>query len=92
MMDGKGKLMGAMGSYNSSAAGDPMSMPGMVAPDKGFELKSGSKGKSSGPAPAIVQHLSDKPTLGAPESESPSMESEEGVVEPGEGFEKEPVA
>jgi hypothetical protein len=86
---GKSKLMGAMAARSPEGVA-PMAGD-MGGASKGFEMKPGSKGRSSGPCLPL--------STGAPEGHSllPSVESEAGedegaIEEPGEGFEDKPVA
>jgi hypothetical protein len=87
--EGKNKLMSSRSAYQS-AAGQVPAMPGVVPPGKGFELKSGSNGRSSGAALPIYQGPGDGPTMGKPQSEvgpsDDSAEDEAHIVEPDQGF------
>lgn len=91
MMNGKEKLMSVAGSVPHT---DPLMAPGVVPASKGFEMKAGSKGRSSGAALPIVNHVSDGYQLEPTANSGGAEESAEdpGIEEPGEGFEDKPVA
>lgn len=91
---GVNKLKSSRADYSSMANSD-QSMPGVIEPNKGFEMKPGSNGKSSGSALPIYQG----PSMGfqqKPESDNgpaeDNDEDEADIVEPDAGFVKEPVA
>lgn len=91
---GVGKLKGSMSAYGS-AAGSGAPQAGIIEPGKGFELKSGSNGRSSGPAlPISKSPTPDQTYPGTDGDDKEAQMSEEdsdeaSIIEPSKGYPKD---
>jgi hypothetical protein len=89
---GRSRLMSSMGMYTKEASGGGLGKtPGVIEPDKGFELKAGSRNGASGPALPLStgpgMEYNEEPSAGEEdEGEAEQKASMESSDDPKGGF------